>query len=152
MCNEEYGYLIEGKSKNGMALFNKQQDYEQYLRLMWKYKKRFKVQVYAYCLLPESVHLLINPLVPKVISDFMKGIHQMYARYFNETYERRGSVWKDCCHYVAMYDNKDLVSCVRLIERLPVEHGLALLSEGYPYSSCGYRVMGKGLLDKGIAH
>lgn len=52
------------------------------------------VQVIAYCLLPNHFHLILEQVSENGISEFMKRINGGYTSYFNDKYERSGSLFQ----------------------------------------------------------
>ncbi len=52
------------------------------------------VQVYAYSLLPNHFHLILEQLVDGGISEFMKRVAGGYTSYFNDKEERSGSLFQ----------------------------------------------------------
>jgi REP element-mobilizing transposase RayT len=52
------------------------------------------VSIISYCLLPNHFHLILKQEVEGGISKFMQKLGTSYARYFNEKYERSGSLFQ----------------------------------------------------------
>ncbi len=52
------------------------------------------VDIHAFCLMKNHYHLLLTELVEGGISLFMKKLNMGYTKYFNEKYERSGSLWQ----------------------------------------------------------
>ena len=52
------------------------------------------VAIGAYCLMPNHFHLLLTPLVDEGISLFMQKLATSYSMYFNNKYERTGSLFQ----------------------------------------------------------
>ncbi len=52
------------------------------------------VAIGAYCLMPNHFHLLLTPLVDHGVSLFMKKVMTGYAMYFNNKYNRTGSLFE----------------------------------------------------------
>ena len=52
------------------------------------------VMVHFFCLMPNHYHLMISPLVEHGIPLFMKKLNMGYAKYFNERYQRSGSLFQ----------------------------------------------------------
>ena len=69
-----------------------------FLDLMKKYQEQFGIKVFAFCLMPDHLHLLVE--VEKQenaqpISDFMHGLNNNYTKYFNGRYERKGHLFRE---------------------------------------------------------
>jgi putative transposase len=52
------------------------------------------VRVLAFCLMPNHIHLLLEQLRDKGISDFVKKLGGGYATYFNAKYKRQGHLFQ----------------------------------------------------------
>lgn len=52
------------------------------------------VRIVCYCLNPNHYHLLLEEVVENGISEFMKRMGGGYTKYFNEKYERSGSLFQ----------------------------------------------------------
>jgi len=87
-------FHIMCKSISEVDLFRDSEDKEEYLSLVNKYKKLYKVKIYGYCLMDNHVHLLIDANGAD-ISKVMHGINFSYAMYFNKKHEREGHLFKD---------------------------------------------------------
>jgi len=56
--------------------------------------RKLLVNIYAFCLMPNHYHLLLNPLAEGNISLFMKKLNGGYVKYFNGKYERKGTLFE----------------------------------------------------------
>ena len=56
--------------------------------------RKLLVNIYAFCLMPNHYHLLLNPRVENGVSKFMKKLNMGYAKYFNERYKRKGTLFE----------------------------------------------------------
>jgi len=56
--------------------------------------RKLLVNLHAFCLMPNHYHLLLSPRVENGISRFMKKVNMGYAKYFNEKYERKGTLFE----------------------------------------------------------
>ncbi len=60
-----------------------------------EHRKRDKlVDIHAFCLMLNHYHLLVSELVEGGISLFMQKLNMGYTKYFNERYERVGTLWQ----------------------------------------------------------
>ena len=53
------------------------------------------VRILAYCIMPNHFHLLVEEIQEGGITKFMHKLGLGYARYFNNKYDRVGSLWQD---------------------------------------------------------
>lgn len=78
-------------------------DYHRYLKLLAKYKDKFKFKLYGWCLMPNHPHLIISS---NSISKVMHAINFSYAQYFNYKYDKTGYLWQN--RFKSFTVNKDL--------------------------------------------
>jgi REP element-mobilizing transposase RayT len=67
-------------------------DFETYISLLLEYKALYRFHLYAYALITNHVHLLVEVgTVP--LSKIMQGLQFRYTRYFNRRYEKEGHLF-----------------------------------------------------------
>ena len=97
-----------------------------------------KLIIYAYCLMPNHVHLLVKEQDIK-ISDAIKSISVSYAFYFNVKYEHLGHLFQDRFRSETVNDLDYFVTLIRYIHQNPVVAGLVNQVIDYRWSSwCEY--------------
>ena len=57
-------------------------------------KRSCLVRVHAFCLMNNHYHLLLSEVEEGGISRYMQKLNMGYAKYFNEKYERVGTLWQ----------------------------------------------------------
>ncbi len=70
------------------------QDYESYLQLMAQFCKPQNVEVWAYCLMPNHVHLIAVPDSAKGLRRAIGEAHRRYTRMVNFREGWRGHLWQ----------------------------------------------------------
>jgi putative transposase len=140
---------VSGRTQDGERAFCSAGDFDYFISQISKYKTRFKIKVYAFCLLPESVDLVIEPVEWWNMSAFIRCLNQSFSRYLNGKYQRDGALWQERFRSVVLKSDYDLVECVKYIEFKPVENCLAQSPVSYRWSSCALRVAGqkRGIID-----
>lgn len=86
-------YHIVLRGNNQQSLFYDNHDREFFLNRLKRYVTELKIDLYAYCLMGNHVHILIgkgNELMPL----FVKKIACSYVYYFNKKYERTGHLFQ----------------------------------------------------------
>jgi len=109
-------------------------DYKTYIDLLAKYCRKADTEVWAYCLMPNHVHLVLVPHTTDGLRMALGEAHRHYTRYINFREEWRGHLWQERFHSFPM-DESHLLSAVRYVERNPVAAGLCEHSEQWPWSS-----------------
>ncbi|OPJ59326.1 transposase [Clostridium oryzae] len=135
--NPQSTFHIMVKSISEINLFRNSEDKDMYLYLLNKYQKIFVFKVYAYCLMSNHAHIIID-CCGADISKIMKSINQCYAIYYNSKYKRHGHLFQDRFKSKIVTDNKYLLALSLYIHNNPkdiIEFKNCI--EKYPYSSLG---------------
>jgi putative transposase len=126
-------YHVIARGNQRQRTFRTELDYHAYLIRLTEYQKRYSVKLYAYCLMPNHVHLLLQPSeVP--LAKFMQGLQQSYTQWFNGTHGKSGHLFQG--RYKAIVCDRDeyLVTLVRYIHLNPVRARLVEDPEVYWHS------------------
>lgn len=83
-------------------------------------KRECLVQIMAFCLMTNHVHLLVKQLRDGGISKFMQKIGAGYGGYYNKKYERSGHLLQGKYRIVHVKDDKQLVTVFVYIHTNPV--------------------------------
>jgi len=135
-------YHVLSRGHNGIKLFKKESDYQQFKNLIVRYKKKYTFEIYHYALMPNHIHLLINVIEAKWIPKVMQGVLQTYAAYYKKIYKHTGYLFQGRYKSILIEDNAYLMECARYIERNPIRAGLCSKIEKYKWSSYKYYAKG----------
>jgi putative transposase len=117
-------------------VFLSEADFRRYLDNLKALKTRFRCEVYAYCLMLNHVHLLLDAgPEPANLARLMKHLAGRHAGHFNRNYARSGPVWEGRFRSSPVAPDH-LWPVVRYIELNPVRACLARHPHNYPWSSC----------------
>ena len=123
-------------------VFHSPADYQQYLLWLRHYAQRENVRVWAYCLMPNHVHLIAVPEQADGLTRLFRTFHGHYAQFLNDRLNTTGHVWEQR-YYSMVLDEDHLLAAVRYVERNPVRAGLVAEPSQYHWSSaqghCGLR-------------
>ncbi len=127
-------YHIITRGNRREKVFLDDTDYKRYLDLLSHYHKRYNFLLYAYVLMPNHIHLLIEQNETP-ISKIMQGINQSYTQYFNKRYKKVGHLFQG--RYKALLCDKDgyLLAIIRYIHLNPVRARIVKMPEDYVWSS-----------------
>ena len=117
-------------------------DYSLYRQLMAHWCAERQVQVWAYCLMPNHVHMVAVPADLDGLRRAIGEAHRRYTRHVNLREGWRGHLWQGRFASYPM-DEYYLLSAARYIELNPVRAGLVASAEQYPWSSAAAHVSGK---------
>mgnify|MGYP006278007551 CR=1 FL=1 len=117
-----------------MTTFFCDADYRAYLGLLAEWSRRCKVRVWAYCLMPNHVHLILVPSTPEGRSEAVGQVHQRYTRRINFRQKWRGYLWQGRFGSFVL-DDTHLLRAAAYVERNPVAAGLAGEATAWAWSS-----------------
>lgn len=111
-----------------------------YLHLLQAETERFGVDVWAYCLMPNHVHLIVVAHDSQALSKAMHRAHGQYAQWLNSRQGWSGHLWS-CRFFSTPMDDAHLWAAVRYVECNPVRAGLVERAEDYAWSSARAHIM-----------
>ena len=87
-------YHVLNRGNGGQAIFHKDQDYRSFIELMKEAKERSSVKVFAYCLMPNHYHLVLQPVRAYELSKWMQWLMTSHVRRYHRHYQTSGHVWQ----------------------------------------------------------
>lgn len=124
--------MLRGIDKR--EIFLSKSDYERFLYYVEKVKENNSVIVFAYCLMPNHVHILLRSETEE-IGDIMRRISVGYAQYHNIKNGRTGHLFQNRFRSEPVNDDNYFLSALRYIHQNPVKAGLVKNVSGYKWSS-----------------
>lgn len=144
-------YHVIARGNQRQRTFCTGRDYAAYRERVARYRKSYGVKVYAYCLMPNHVHLLLETShVP--LSRFMQGLQQSYTQYFNRVHHKVGHLFQGRYKAIICEKEEYLLELVRYIHLNPVRSKLVRRAEEYRYSGHRVYLVGKEteVMDPGL--
>ena len=127
-------YHVLARGNQRQRIFRSKPDFARYLDFLAQYKERYRFFLFAYVLMPNHVHLLVQTAdVP--LSRILQGLNQSYTMYFNRKYETVGHLFQG--RYKAIICDRDeyLLTLIKYIHLNPVRAAAAKRPDDYPWSS-----------------
>lgn len=126
---------VTQRGVNHADIFLDNRDRYHFLALVGRVFPTFAVQLHAYVLMSNHVHLLLSAEEQQAMSRALRQVGQCYVQAFNHRHQRSGALWqgrfKSC-----LVDSDAYVLCVyRYIELNPVRAALVALPQHYRWSS-----------------
>lgn len=123
-------------------IFFADEDREAYLSWLREYSDKHRVEVLAYCLMTNHIHLVAVPATGEGLHRMLKPLHMRYAQSVNRVRGWKGHLWQGR-FFSSPLDEAYLWAAVRYVERNPVRAGMEQRAENYRWSSaaahCGNR-------------
>ena len=125
---------ITQRGNRRQQTFFSEGDYKAYLDLMADWCGKYEVQIWAYCLMPNHIHMVAVPSKKETLRLAIGEAHRRYTRRINFDKGWRGHLWQERFSSFVM-DEPHLLACLRYIENNPVRAKLVKQPEQWPWSS-----------------
>jgi putative transposase len=127
---------IVQRGHNRQVVFVSYDDYNCYCDNLIEFKREFGCKIYAYCLMTNHVHLVVDPGdEPSSLSLLMKRVAGRQTRYVNSVERRSGSLWEGRFKSSVIATHEYLPACCRYIELNPLRAGMVSDPVDYRWSS-----------------
>ena len=137
--NACYHIIHRGNQKQN--IFLEDVDFEKYLQILLHYKIKYAFKLYAYCLMPNHVHLIIEIKKVSDLAKIVQGVTLTYTLWFNKKYKKVGHLWQGRFKNMVIQRDKYLIDCLNYIEYNPVRANLASSPIDYIWSSWKFRTL-----------
>ena len=131
-----YPHHIVQRGHNRETVFFTDDDRSSYLATLCEFREKLGVQVYAYCLMTNHVHLIVNPGSDAAnLSLLMKRLAGRHTRRLNQCKRRTGTSWEGRFKCSAIESSSYLLACARYVDLNPVRAHIVARPEDYAWSS-----------------
>jgi putative transposase len=137
-----YPHHVTQRGNRRQTTFFRREDYMTYLALVAEYKVEAGIDVWAYCLMPNHVHLVVVPEAEESLAKLFRSVHLRYTRLINQRKDWRGHLWQERFHSFVM-DETHLMAAVRYVELNPVRAGLCSIAAEWEWSSARAHLKGR---------
>ncbi|WP_417811119.1 transposase [Thalassospira alkalitolerans] len=135
-----FPHHIVQRGHNRQTVFASDADFQHYLDDLRTVSQALEVKVYAFCLMTNHVHLLLDPGAhPDQLAKLMKTLAGRMTRYRNKLEGRSGTLWEGRFKSSPVQLDSYLLECCRYIDLNPVRAGMTAHAKQYPWSSYPYR-------------
>ncbi len=133
---------VTQRGNRGLETFFSDADYGAYLALLSEGCASAGCEVWAYCLMPNHVHLVLKPADEDGLRRALAEAHRRYTRHVNAREGWQGHLWQERFHSFPM-DEAHLLACARYVELNPVRAALATRAEDWRWSSARAHLEGR---------
>ena len=135
-------YHVIARGNQRQRTFQVPGDHHKYLKLLGSELAGREMRLYAYCLMPNHLHLLMEQAGEYPLSRYMQRLHTAYTQYFNRKHRKVGHLFQG--RYKAILVNRDayLLELVRYIHLNPTRAKLEEKPGQYPWTS-HFQYLGK---------
>ena len=144
--SKTYHVIIKGIDNQN--IFYDDQDREIFLKKLLIIKKEYNMNIHAYCLMDNHVHMVIR-VEKEFLSKAMQSLMIRYVQYFNKRYERTGTLVQNRFKSKNVENQRYFLEVCRYVHRNPENAGMSK-TEDYKWSSYQEYLKKKIIVDKEI--
>lgn len=130
-----YPHHVILRGNNRQAIFTGRGDFERMLALLTEHSRAQSVEIHAYVLMTNHLHLLLTPQKDKALSLMMQSVGRSYVQVFNKLHGRTGTLWEGRYRSTLIQSDRYLLTCMAYIDLNPVRAGMVVQPEDYAWSS-----------------
>lgn len=127
-------YHIILRSVNQQIIFEEDSDFQKFLFILSDCKSKYDVDIFAYCLMSNHIHLLLRS-DSDTLSHFFLSLGTRFARWYNDKYTRYGHLFQERYHSKPVEDEAYFITSFLYIHNNPVKAGFCLSASEYRWSS-----------------
>ncbi len=127
-------YHVIARGNRRQKIFLEDADYELYLQFLKEYKARFRFFLYAYILMPDHLHFLVE-VNDSPLSQLMQNLQFRYSRNFNVKYRKSGHLFQGRYNAIVCQKEVYLPELSAYIHLNAVRVGLVENPREYAWSS-----------------
>jgi REP element-mobilizing transposase RayT len=127
-----YHLITRGNARQ--SIYADDLDRECHLQLLARTVDRYGWRCHAYCLLGNHYHLVVETPRPN-LPVAMRQLNGLYARHFNDRYDRCGHVFQSRYRSILIENDEHLLNVCRYVVLNPVRAGISVSPADYRWSS-----------------
>jgi putative transposase len=131
----DYPHHVILRGNNRQAIFRDDADRRLMLELLQQHAQSQGVDVHAYVLMDNHLHLLLTPRRERALPLMMQAVGRTYVRAFNQRHGRTGTLWEGRYRSTLIQTERYLLACMAYIDLNPVRAGMVSLPQEYWWSS-----------------
>jgi putative transposase len=139
-------YHVLNRANRRAEVFHDSADYFAFMRLIERAQQRIEIPLFAYCLMPNHIHLVFRPRGNGDIARWMQWLFTTHARHYHEKYGTTGHVWQGRYKHFPVQGDHHLLTLLRYVERNAVRAKLVTRAEDWRWGSLYWRARDQPIL------
>ena len=128
------------RGNNRQDIFRNTADYKRMLDLMEQHSREQGVEIHAYVLMTNHLHLLLTPQKDQALPKMMQAVGRSYVQTFNKVHGRTGTLWEGRYRSTLIQTERYLLACMAYIDLNPVRAHMVIQPDDYIWSSYSHYV------------
>ena len=128
---------VMNRAIQGVTLFEYPNDYEAFLSILTAAVPEHRIELFAYCVMPNHFHLVVRALTGAKLSRFMQSTTTAHAQQWRVERKTtgRGAVYQGRFRRIPVEENWHFLRLCRYVERNALGSGLVPRAEDWEWSS-----------------
>ncbi len=145
-----YVYHALNRAVARLPLFQKDRDYDAFLRVLDEARRRHPIRVLGYCLMPNHWHLVLWPRGDHDLTDFLRWLTHTHTMRWHTHYHTLGTghLYQGRFKAFPVQDDDHFYTVLRYVERNALRAGLVGRAEDWRWSSLAHRLAGRDPRDR----
>ncbi len=127
-------YHVMNRGRRSESIYLNEEDYQTFVDLLIEASELWSVNVYAFSLMPNHYHILINTPLGN-LSRFMRHVNGVYTQRFNKAHGYEGTLFKGRYKSMLIEFDSYFLQLVRYIHRNPIRAKLVTDLDKYRWTS-----------------
>lgn len=140
MRGSGYAHVLN-RGNAGMTVFQSAAEYEELITMMDDARKRYGVDLLAFCVMPNHFHLVAHVDEAPALSAFMQQWLTSHVRRYQQRHQTTGHVWQGRFKSFLIQEDAHLLTVLRYVLMNPVRARLAASAWGWRWSSLWFDPM-----------
>ena len=133
-----YPHHVILRGNDRQDIFRNTADYQRMLDLFEQHSREQGVEIHAYVLMTNHLHLLLTPQKEQGLPKMMQAVGRSYVQIFNKVHGRTGTLWEGRYRSTLIQTERYLLACMAYIDLNPVRATMVAQPEDYVWSSYGH--------------
>ncbi len=130
-----YPHHVILRGNDRQDIFRTAGDYQRMLDLLFEHSRAQGVDLHAYVLMSNHLHLLLTPQRDQALPKMMQAVGRSYVQVFNKLHGRTGTLWEGRYRSTLIQTDRYLLACMAYIDLNPVRAQMVSQPEAYVWSS-----------------
>ena len=130
-----YPHHVILRGNDRQDIFRAPADYQRMLDLLFEHSRAQGVDIHAYVLMNNHLHLLLTPQRDQALPKMMQAVGRSYVQVFNKLHARTGTLWEGRYRSTLIQTDRYLLACMAYIDLNPVRAHMVTQPEDYAWSS-----------------